>query len=287
MDEVLISDNRAMTDKFNLPKGFIQVDNPDHPFAYDGPDILLSDKSGLIAIFKVRPNEDTNPIKLISRLTNSLITYPAETQMLLLIDGRIHNHIFSKFEKYYFNKLIEVNDLRKSKAILRDKKPDNIIKSIKQIQKRLFNSQAQIQNDNVEYAKKMMQQKKEFPRVEELKDKASYYDKFTQREIYSKANIYKHKEFIIGTKKLSSSTSDIVELRPYYEFSINTDFSVDNGVPYFTHLKRKTLNLNEIPRIKYDPIKPIRVASLLGWYLASTNQISDLENRIPQYYRNK
>ena len=70
----------------NLPKGLLKVDNPDHPFTFDGPDTLLSDTNGLLAIFNVRANEQINPTKLFSRLTNSLIAYPASTQMLLLID---------------------------------------------------------------------------------------------------------------------------------------------------------------------------------------------------------
>ena len=84
-----------MTEFDNLPKGLIKVDNPDHPFAYDGPDTLLSDQKGLLAIFSIRENEQKNPNKLFTRLTNALIAYPAHTKMLLLHDHKkeIENRI--------------------------------------------------------------------------------------------------------------------------------------------------------------------------------------------------
>ena len=275
-----------MTDVKDTPKGFIKVVSPDHPFTFDGPDILLSDTAGLIAVFKIRPNEEKNQIKLISRLTNSLIAYPAETQMLLLLDSKTEDS-YSRFEKSFFSKLIEEKDLRKSRAILRDKKPSFILKEIKQIQRRLFNTQSQIQRDNVDYIRKTKFERKEITEIKELKNKATYYDKYSQKEVVVKANIYEYENSFYGSKKLSNSSSDIVELRPYYEFSINKEFSVDNGVPYFKHISRKALNLNEVPRIRFDPIKPIRVASLFGWYLANANQLSELENRIPKYFRSK
>src|SRR5687767_1834687 len=98
-----------MTEITNIPKGLIKVDNPDHPFTFDGPDTLLSDSNGLLAIFTIRQNEQTNATKLFSRLTNALIAYPASTQMLLLIDQKISvSNSITQFGKFYFNEFIEI-----------------------------------------------------------------------------------------------------------------------------------------------------------------------------------
>jgi hypothetical protein len=78
---------------------------------------------------------------------------------------------------------------------------------------------------------------------------------------------------------LSKGNSDIRELQPYYEFVINSEFNVDNGVPYYTSLNKKVLNLNEIPKIQYDPLKPLRIASLFGWLISNSNNLQEIESR--------
>jgi hypothetical protein len=74
-----------------------------------------------------------------------------------------------------------------------------------------------------------------------------------------------------------------MELKPFYEFAINSEFTVDNGVPHFNHISRKVLNVNNMPLTKYDPLKPTRVASLFGWHLVNSNDFNQIENRILKY----
>jgi hypothetical protein len=88
-----------------------------------------------------------------------------------------------------------------------------------------------------------------------------------------------HNDHILGIKMLSKGNSDIRELQPYYEFVINSEFNVDNGVPYYTSLNKKVLNLNEIPKIQYDPLKPLRIASLFGWLISNSNNLQEIESR--------
>lgn len=272
-----------MIQSANIPKGLIKVDNPDHPFAFDGPDVLLSEHKGLLAIFEIRENENRNPSKLFTRLTNALIAYPASAKMLLLYDYKKEpSNLITQFWKYYFNDFIELKDIRKAKSLIKDKKPENKIKQIKDIQKKLFAIQSQVQHNNLEYIKKVDFKKSGIINRNQLKEKVSYRDRFTDKETKARANIFLHNDNIIGVKSLSKSNSDIVELQPYYEFVINSEFNVDNGVPYYNRLNKKVLNLNEIPRIQYDPIKPIRIASLFGWLIVNSNDLQEIENRLPQ-----
>lgn len=273
-----------MTNIINIPKGILRVDTPDHPFTFDGPDMLLSDSNGLLAIFHIRENEQKNTNKLFSRLTNSLIAYPAHTKMILLLDKQkeIPTSI-NQIAKYYFNELIELKDLKKSKSLIRDKKAVLKINEIKYIQKKLFTIQSQIQNDNLNYIKKSEFKEKELREIPFLKEKAKYFDKINQREISARANIFEFENQIFGIKKLSNNTSDLVELKPFYEFVINSEFSVDNGVPYFNHLSRKVLNINDIPSLRFDPLKPTRIASLFGWHLINSNDFEQIEKRISKY----
>ncbi len=271
----------------NIPKGLIKVDKPDHPFAYDGPDTLLSDKNGLLAIFYIRENERKNASKLLSRLTNAIIAYPPHTKMLLLYDHKsIVPDRLSEFGKYYFSDFIEIKDLRKSKALIRDKKNENVIKEIQNIQKKIFTIQSQVQTDNLSYIKKTKFLKKDIQRIPfliEKAQKAKYFDKISQKEKTVRANIFEHNNQYFGNKKLTSSASDLIELQPYFEFVINSEFAVDNGVPYYQYISRKALNLNEVPVIKFDPLKPTRIASLFGWHIVNASDFEEIENRIIKY----
>lgn len=270
----------------NLPKGILTVDNPEHPFAFDGPDYLLSDRTGLLAIFELRENEQQNPSKLLSRLTNSLIAYPANTKMLLLLDKDISpNNNILQYGKLYFNEFIEAKDFRKAKSLLRDKKPDFKIKEIQKIQKQIFTIQSQVQKDNFEYINKAKFDNNASLKSDSLTKKATFYDRLNHKEVITRANIFEFENQYFGQKKLSKNASDIEELKPYYEFVINSEFIVDNGVPYFKHLSRKVLNVNEIPKIKFDPLKPLRIASLFGWHIINTNNFDEMENRISKFKR--
>lgn len=267
----------------NLPKGILKVDNPDHPFAFDGPDVLLSEHRGLLAIFEIRENENRNPSKLFSRLTNALIAYPATTKMLLLYDHkREPSNLINQFWKYYFNDFVELKDIRKAKSLIKDKKSEFTIKQIKEVQKKIFAIQSQVQHNNLEYIKTVDFKKTGVINRSQLKEKVTYRDRITDKETKVRANIFMHNDSIIGVKCLTKGNSDIIELQPYYEFVINSEFTVDNGVPYYTRLNKKVLNLSDIPRVQYDPIKPIRIASLFGWLIANTNNLQEIESRIPQ-----
>lgn len=273
-----------MTEYENIPKGLIKVDNPDHPFTFDGPDTLLSDKKGLLAIFTIRDKEQKNPNKLFTRLINALIAYPPYTKMLLLYDHKkdMPNAVI-QFGQNYFSDFIEIKDIRKSKSLIKDKKDERKINEIKNVQKKIFTIQSQVQRDNLEYIKRTEFKKEIIQYIPNLKKKAKYFDRINQKYISSRANIYEYESRIFGLKRLTRSVSDLIELRPFYEFAINFEFSVDNGVPYYDYISRKVLNVNDIPKIKFDPLKPTRVASLFGWHLVNSNDFQQIEGRISKY----
>jgi hypothetical protein len=120
--------------------------------------------------------------------------------MLLLVDkqNNIPNSI-NQFWKFYFSELIEIKDLRKSKALIKDKKTEAKIQEIKNIQKKIFSTQSQVQRDNLDYIKKSEFKQKELKDLPFLKDKAKYFDKLNQKEVIVRAKIF---EFQIWNKKI-------------------------------------------------------------------------------------
>jgi hypothetical protein len=273
-----------MIENSNIPKGLIKVVKPDHPFAYDGPDTLLSDSKGLLAIFTLRDNELKNLNKFFARLTNAIIAYPAHTKMLFHYDQNIdYPNAIHQFGKQFFSDFIEEKDIRKSKSIIKDQKETYKIKEIKNIQRKIFTIQSQIQRDNLDYFKRTNFMEIDLQDIPNLKEKAKYFDRVNQKYVSARANIFSHEDQLYGIKRLSNSSSDIIELQPFYEFVINSEFSVIDGIPYYDRISRKVLNLNEIPRIKFDPLKPTRIASLFGWHLVNSNDFLQIESRISKY----
>jgi len=272
--------------EITTPKGILKVEHPDHPFTYTGPDVLYADRPGLVALFKIRENEQRNASKLFSRITNALIAYPPNTKMLLLIEDSVL--IPSKLierGKNYLDEFIEPSDIRRIRSLMRDKKSETRIQQIKYTQKKLFSIQAQIQKDNLDYIKTVQFKEKKFERPSFLNEKAKYYSPIDEREIRARANIFSFQNNYYGVKKLSRGISDLVELQPFFEFVINAQFQVDDRIPFFKYVARKVLNISDVPRIRYDPIKPIRVASLFGWHLVNANNFEDLEIRMSKFIR--
>lgn len=263
------------------PKGFLKVENPDHPFTFIGPDYLYSDESGLLAVFKPTKEEILNLKKLQARVANTILTYPPHTLVVLVQDLRLTNNPFAELDRVLFNKLIEPKDIASARVILRNKRKTESITRIKKIQHDVFRQQAQIQLDNISYFdnwKTSNSKTKIF--VEKTIQKAQFYDQFSRKEVKTRANIYKLKDKVIGMKKLSKKISDLNELRPYFEFVLNSEIQMDDAVPYFNHFSKKVLGLSQIPIIRYDPYKPLRIASMYGWHIAPINSVEQLSERI-------
>jgi hypothetical protein len=264
----------------SAPKGFMKVENPDHPFTFTGPDYLYSDESGLLAVFRPTKEEVQNLKKLQARVANTIIAYPPHTLVVLVQDHMTTNNSLISLDKILFNELIEPKDIARARVILKKKRNTNSINSIKKIQHDLFRQQAQIQLDNVNYFDKWNYTSKKNVLVEKTIKKALYLDPFSRKEIRTRANIYELKNKLIGMKKLSKKISDLIELRPYFEFVLNSEIQMDNAVPYLNSFSKKVLGLNHIPIIRNDPYKPLRIASLFGWHIAPLDTVEELSDRI-------
>lgn len=278
------SSHKKMVSKIKTPNGFMKVDKPEHPFTYDGPDVLLSDKSGLLALFEIRRNEHRNPSSFFARVTNSIIAYPSYTQMLVLVDKdtKVPNAI-NQYSKLYLKDFLTVEDLKKAKLLLREKKQERITKEIKGLQRKIFDFQSVNQSDNIKYfAEKVRFSDRSMNINQRILKKSTYYNRLSQRNIVVRANIFNYKNLIYGQKKFFKGGANLDELKPFFEFAINTEFDVDNGVPYFSKLSNKVLNLNLIPLSKVDPLKPTRIASLFGWHIVNTPRLNDIEARIAE-----
>lgn len=117
-------------------------------------------------------------------------------------------------------------------------------------------------------------------------EKAKFFDHYLHREVAARSKIFEYKNLVIGEKMLSKGGSDMRSLLSFFRFSVKKDFVIDNVVPYLSNerVSRKILNINDIPSSRYDPMKPLRLASLFGWYFVNSQQLEEIEERLPYPY---
>ncbi|QNN41506.1 hypothetical protein [Pedobacter roseus] len=265
-----------------IDRSYFRVDDPDHPFAYSGPDILLSDAGQLTGLFIPTPEEQNSSNKLLLRLMNAKIAYPATTVMTLVLEPDTKLEYKGQFDRDFFDLVVEPGDLKKLKSILRETKPSHSLKEFKHTQKQLYVRQSNVQINNLNYiAKVEFSQKRVTPFAEE--ERLSYYNYLEQKTEKVRSNIYYFEESLVGFKKLTTRP-DLVELAPYYDFVLRSELYMQDKIPVFKErFMPKCLSLNELPTSKSDPSKPMRLASLFGWLIGNINTRRELQFRLGIY----
>ena len=69
-----------------LGERFVVSVNPDHPYLFEGPDILAGGDGRLLAIFRPKSTELSNPNRLLSRLVLTKLALPNHTRYILVMD---------------------------------------------------------------------------------------------------------------------------------------------------------------------------------------------------------
>lgn len=259
-----------------ISREYLRVDNPEHPFTLHGPDVLLSDKKNLIALFEPNPEELKSKTKLMTRLVASKIAYPASTNMVLFLDAKQKMGFDEDTANKYFDRLIEESDLGNLKSLFKSVKNSNDLAEHKYQQRELFDLQAKKQMRNLKHLETHDFKYKRVGIFDQKIEKTHFFDNVTEKYEKPRSNIFEYKQqAIIGIKNLQKSKSDLVELEPFMDFTLRSQFKVERGIPFYGLYRSKILNINERPVNRYDPLEPIRMISLYGWQLG--NFISEEE----------
>lgn len=275
-----------MRKRVRIPSNLDYVKNPDHPFVDQGPNYVITDGEGnLICLFFPEVKENGDISKLYLRLLNSRLVYPPKALMILVLDKNTSDYSSQSIEDNYFNKVIYTEDMSKVSLLMKEKFDQNSQYDLGKVQYFIFNNQAKMQMNNVSYIKRTNFNSSRLDKFPTKFKKAKYYNSFKKTEEQSTAPIYEVGDDIVGVIKMPRYKSDINHMRPFYEFTMKSVFRFDNHVPYgkvdtFT----RVLNLNKIPTIKTDPLKPIRIASLFGWLICNVNSIDQIEKRKTEKY---
>ncbi|WP_029279469.1 hypothetical protein [Pedobacter borealis] len=264
-----------------IPREYVRVDNPEHPFTLVGPEMLLSDKKNLIALFEPSAEELKSKTKLMTRLIGARIAYPAITNMVLLLDPKNTIGFKQEVASDYFDHIIEHRELRNLEQLFKVKKNLNILAEHKDEQRNIFDFQAKKQMLNLKYLENNDFKYKKVKLFSQNVEKPSFHNYITGQDEIPRSNIFEYnQEAIIGIKNLQKSKSDLVELMPFFEFTLRSQFKVDRGIPYYGNQQNKILNINERPSNRFDPLKPVRMISLYGWQLSNFDSEEELKETV-------
>jgi hypothetical protein len=66
-------------------------------------------------------------------------------------------------------------------------------------------------------------------------------------------------------------------LRPFVDAALGYDYSLHNGIPYpRAHRPLKLLLVEQLPRARFDPLKPVRAAAFAGWVMTTARSAEDI-----------
>jgi len=264
-----------------LKKTFFVVEEPDHPFIFSGPDALIAERGKLLAFFIPSKAERSSPNKLFSRLLNARIVYPVHTQMILIRDHQKLLSYEDQLNKKFFDETIEKSDLRLAAQLLKVQKTGVRMRDLQKSQQSMFHKQIKLEANNVQYLTQPAKSTTSRGLDTSIQTKkASFYNRLLEKQETTRANIYRDTEQdILGYKKLGPKRSALNELAPFFEFSLKSEFKgVDDG-GFSPGVEVKYLNLSEFPTIVSDPLKPVRIASLLGWVISLADDIDGVVKR--------
>lgn len=252
---------------------------PDNPFIFEGPDILMSKQGTMIAMFALRNIEKKNLDLLKLRVILSRLAYPSNLSCIFLTEealglfgdetffGDIFDDYFSMQEIENNRKYFDSFDFKKSKKSRLMELKDFLYKNyythysislnlininkIKEVSPQRFKSK----NSILEY---------DF----DSSDDSMHYIISNNEIIF----FNQEKKYWNWYKKSAVVFKSILN----YKLSGELDFSKSQNIQDLNK-KIKYLNISDYPHFYYDPNKALRACAFIGCLLINTNNYEDIQ----------
>src|SRR5262249_20294768 len=75
-----------------------------------------------------------------------------------------------------------------------------------------------------------------------------------------------------------TKASSLVKLRTFCNSAVRLDYTLDNGVPYFTNPTINILLVDRIPSYRLDPQKPSRASAFAGLAFLQAQSLDEIES---------
>lgn len=252
--------------KSELPNDFIILPNPDHPLLIRAPDLLVSKKGMITAIFLPSAAERRSHNILTSRLTLSRLALPPHTRCILIVEARDYSlgEIFSNDFAEIFawtarSKASEFVGNVNSLGRHRDLPPD-------------VAGDAQTTFSNAMGVMRLAARLADQPFTsafgETVTDEAlDHLDQRKIRSSLSRPTIKRNAHQLGGVPVTELADAEISSLAVQYLINNQTEhlYRLDNGIPYATKEPPGIAVVSQWPLGGRDPEKLIHAAAFGGW----------------------
>ena len=267
-----------------LANRFTVVAQPDHPLLLDGPDLLIATELGPVAGFVLKVAERRSSEDLLVRLATSRLAMPTTTRCVLLVPSDVEERDLPLRADADFDAVLEVDDLRGLKRLLEAVRherrftgtpPDVKAKAFERFHI-LLDETRKLQERN---------QRRGLERPSGETDSESTAQALTEYAGFERARIRRwdwrlggeetrpHRSPVLlrfgdtlaGTLGEDRRGSILPRLRAACKDVVQTEFDLDNGVPYRVEPTANLLLVDRLPEGRLDPAKPVRAAAFAGW----------------------
>lgn len=282
-----------------LEDDFEVVQNPDHPFLFLGPDLLVGTRDHIVGIFLVHYDELTHPEELLARMAMSRIGYPDNFQAVLIFHQSLgDDDPFNKSVRSQFDAVVDSSSVSTIKKRLRD----GIISSIN-TQSLPVQRQSTFDQADVLYSESLkdMAHSTELPEapvelagVPELTQasidlhpwlKASSSIRRAHQSFFQ---IFEFGEVRVASISLQQRSQVRRKLTRFGRRMFTADHYLDNGIPYRHRQSNNVLFVDKRPKHRYDPDKWIRASAFAGFamfQLADKDHVTDKLERLKKGMR--
>ena len=246
---------------------------PDHPHAYQVPQVLAGARGNLVAVFVPTKSEDRNPNRLASRLSIARLSLPPNAVCALVFpaEARIHAE-FENFDVVLSSS--EVTSLPRiagsgHQRIVRQRlagvqfEAKRRYSAFLQMARRHFETVATTSTRLAEIRRRVVSDIRARTEAIERRAPGGFVEYELDKSVVVTSGREEGRSILRG---LSALTLDVVQ----------NSYALDAGIPYLVNPTPFALVVDQWPVAKYDPHKPARAAAFVGIALIAPRSTDDL-----------
>lgn len=268
----------------SLGSDWIVAVDPDLPYLFEAPDILVGGNGKLLGFFVPRNIELSNPSLLWSRLIMSILALPANFMPVLVL--RPSNQIRFTEEKNWgfynhFAAQLEQHEVLDFTLKMEHKAPN---RDLQNLQSKVFSRASDMFELSMAFQAdpKWSEPTKDW--VDNVHNKMNIAEGMYWKTEINDIHLSKNSQFwmlpnsMIGIVESNNARSQ--RLRGLFSVSLRQQFTLDNGVPFERSSVApdmlRFLLTEHIRASRGDPLKDLRAAAFAGWLMPPPSVAEDI-----------
>lgn len=267
------------------------VSNPDHPFLFSGPDLLLAVGKMLWGVFLIHVSEYRRLDDLLVRMALSRLAYHEHyrTALVIPIDAPIDPaHGVSLFLERHFDSVFHWPSKRLPLGDVRGEAVSGGPHRLKEFRQKTY-AQAEViyseSVDDIEYEPAPTSQRDTLASMElvPVREQTRPWANLIPGSVRTSHNMFalgSLEGFRVAKVNLRASSEVHPRITRYGRVFFELDHSLDNGIPKRTRPALNALLVNRIPIYRGDPTKWLRASAFAGVFLLRVSDDHRVSNKL-------